>query len=53
MHVSDTYWYLTAIPELLSVAARRLDPTAVRPACEVPAFSWTLETCVVTGGAAL
>lgn len=24
-HVNDTYWYLTAIPDLLSTAARRLD----------------------------
>jgi integrase len=24
-HVSDTYWYLTATPELLQLAARRLD----------------------------
>ncbi len=32
VHVSDTYWYLTATPELLQVAARRLDRTARRPA---------------------
>ena len=25
-HVSDTYWYLSATPELLAVAARRLEP---------------------------
>ncbi len=31
-HVSDTYWYLTATPELLQLAARRLDRTARRPA---------------------
>jgi len=24
-HVNDTYWYLTAVPELLQLAARRLD----------------------------
>ena len=29
-HVSDTYWYLTATPELLQLAARRLDRTARR-----------------------
>ncbi len=29
-HVSDTYWYLTAVPELLQLAARRLDRTARR-----------------------
>lgn len=27
VHVSDTYWYLTAIPELLHLAARRLEQT--------------------------
>ena len=32
VHVSDTYWYLTATPELLQLAARRLDRTARRPA---------------------
>ena len=32
VHVSDTYWYLTATPELLQAAARRLDRTARRPA---------------------
>jgi integrase/recombinase XerD len=26
-HVTDTYWYLTAIPELLHLAAQRLEPT--------------------------
>lgn len=31
-HVSDTYWYLTAVPELLALAARRLERTARRPA---------------------
>ena len=30
--VSDTYWYLTATPELLQLAARRLDRTSRRPA---------------------
>ena len=30
VHVSDTYWYLTATPELLQLAARRLDRTALR-----------------------
>lgn len=30
-HVSDTYWYLTAVPELLALAARRLERTARRP----------------------
>jgi integrase len=29
-HVSDTYWYLTATPELLQLAARRLDRMARR-----------------------
>lgn len=29
-HVSDTYWYLTATPELLQLAARRLDRVARR-----------------------
>ena len=24
-HVTDTYWYLTAVPELLYLAAARLD----------------------------
>ncbi len=32
VHVSDTYWYLTATPELLQLAARRLDRTARRRA---------------------
>lgn len=31
-HVSDTYWYLTAVPELLNLAARRLERTARRTA---------------------
>ena len=28
-HINDTYWYLSAIPELLALAAQRLesDPT--------------------------
>ncbi len=30
VHVSDTYWYLTATPELLQLAARRLDRSAGR-----------------------
>jgi integrase len=30
-HVSDTYWYLTATPELLQLAARRLDRLPRRP----------------------
>lgn len=30
-NVSDTYWYLTAVPELLELAARRLERTARRP----------------------
>ena len=29
-HVSDTYWYLTATPELMQIAARRLDRIARR-----------------------
>lgn len=28
-HVSDTYWYLSATPELLALAARRLEPERV------------------------
>ena len=31
VRVSDTYWYLTATPELLESAARRLDRLARRP----------------------
>lgn len=31
VQVSDTYWYLTATPELLQLAARRLDNNARRP----------------------
>ena len=27
--VSDTYWYLSATPELLALAARRLEPDHV------------------------
>ena len=30
-HVSDTYWYLTATPELMQLAAQRLDRLARRP----------------------
>ena len=29
VHVSDTYWYLSATPELLALAARRLEPDRV------------------------
>ena len=29
-HVSDTYWYLSATPELLTLAAQRLEPDRVR-----------------------
>ncbi len=29
-HVTDTYWYLTATPELLALAAQRLDRTEAR-----------------------
>ncbi len=28
VHVSDTYWYLSATPELLRLAARRLEPSS-------------------------
>ena len=31
VHVSDTYWYLTVTPELMQLAARRLDRVARRP----------------------
>lgn len=30
-HVSDTYWYLTATPELMQAAAKRLDRIGPRP----------------------
>ena len=30
-HVSDTYWYLSATPELMQAAAKRLDRIAPRP----------------------
>ena len=30
-HVSDTYWYLSATPDLMQAAARRLDRMAPRP----------------------
>ena len=30
-HVSDTYWYLSATPELMQAAAKRLDGLAPRP----------------------
>ena len=30
VQVSDTYWYLTATPELLQLAARRLGHNALR-----------------------
>jgi integrase len=26
--VTDTYWYITATPELMAIAARRLEPLA-------------------------
>jgi integrase len=29
-HVTDTYWYLSAVPELLTAAARRLERSARR-----------------------
>jgi integrase len=29
-HVTDTYWYLSAVPELLSAAARRLERSSRR-----------------------
>jgi len=29
-HVTDTYWYLSAVPELLTVAAARLERPARR-----------------------
>jgi len=28
VHVSDTYWYLSATPELLHLAVRRLEPNS-------------------------
>jgi len=31
VHVSDTFWYLSAVPELLALAAARLDGTLVEP----------------------
>jgi len=31
-HVGDTYWYLSATPELLALAARRLEPERIREA---------------------
>ena len=31
VHVSDTYWYLEAVPELLQLATERLIPREVRP----------------------
>ena len=31
VHVSDTYWYLEAVPELLRLATERLSPREVRP----------------------
>ena len=34
--VSDTYWYLTAIPELMAIAAERLEPPAARLTEEPP-----------------
>ena len=35
-HVSDTYWYLTATPELMRIAARRLDRIARRSSSGAP-----------------
>ena len=32
VHVNETYWYLEAVPELLGLAARRLEgPEGVEP----------------------
>ena len=31
VHLSDTYWYLEAVPELLQLAIERLSPREVRP----------------------
>jgi hypothetical protein len=31
VHVSDTYWYIEAVPELLRLATERLSPREVRP----------------------
>lgn len=31
VHVADTYWYLQAIPELLQLAAMRLEHTEGEP----------------------
>jgi integrase len=31
-HVTDTYWYLTAVPELMHLAAKRLEPLEEDPA---------------------
>ena len=28
-HVGDTYWYLSATPELLALAAQRLEPERI------------------------
>jgi integrase/recombinase XerD len=30
-HVTDTYWYLSAIPELMRLAAKRLEPLEEDP----------------------
>jgi integrase len=30
VHVSDTYWYLSAVPELMGVVATRLEPRSRR-----------------------
>ena len=42
-----------ADPELRTSPALAEDARGGLPEPEVPAFSWTLGTCVVTGGAAL
>jgi hypothetical protein len=33
-HVTDTYWYLSAVPELMAVAAERLEPMIEGPEVE-------------------
>jgi hypothetical protein len=30
-HVTDTYWYLSAVPELMAVAAERFEPMIEGP----------------------
>jgi hypothetical protein len=34
---ADTYWYLEGAPELLALAAERLERTWEEPACPAPA----------------